>query len=91
MEFESIVRHDVPPERGGKSKKIIMELLSDLARLSDGSALRISLSELPDSKENCRAAIIRACHQQQIPVATSSDDEYLYVWRIHSEGSKRPE
>lgn len=81
MNFKSILQADVPKGREGKHKKIVTDLLSDIERLEDGSALRIPLDELPDSKENIRSALNRATRQRGISVATSSDEGYLYVWK----------
>jgi hypothetical protein len=81
MNFQSILQTDVPKGRDGKHKLIVTQLLSDLAQLPEGSALRIPPSDLPDSKENIRSALNRATRQRDIEVATSSDAEYLYVWK----------
>ena len=81
MRFESMLQADVPKGRDGKHKKIVALLLSDLEQLETGSALKIPLSELPDSKENIRSALSRATKQQGIEIATSSDEDFLYVWR----------
>lgn len=81
MNFKSILQDDVPKGRDGKHKHVISQLLSDLEQLADGSALRIPLSELPDSKENIRSALNRATRQRGMDVATSSDSDYLYVWK----------
>jgi hypothetical protein len=81
MNFESILQQDVPKGRDGKHKHIITQVLSDLEKLADGAALRIPLAELPDSKENIRSALNRATRQKGLEVATSSDVEYLYVWK----------
>lgn len=81
MNFKSILQDDVPKGRDGKHKHVISQLLSDLEQLADGSALRIPLSELPDSKENIRSALNRATRQRGMEVATSSDSDYLYVWK----------
>jgi hypothetical protein len=85
MKFESILQLDVPKGRDGKHKKIVAQLLSDIEQLASGSALRVPLSALPDSKENIRAALNRATRQQGIEVATSSDEEHLYVWKTSRE------
>ena len=82
MNFKSILQHDVPKGRDGKHKLIVTQLLSDLQQLAAGSALRIPLSDLPDSKENIRSALNRATSQRGLNVATSSDAEYLYVWNV---------
>jgi TusA-related sulfurtransferase len=82
MRFESMPQVDVPKGRDGKHKKIVIQLLSDLSQLEDGSALKIPLSELPDSKENIRSALSRATKQRNIDIATSSDEDFLYVWKV---------
>ena len=81
MRFESMLQADVPKGRDGKHKQIILQLLSDISQLEQGSALKIPLADLPDSKENIRSALSRATKQRGIEVATSSDDEFLYVWK----------
>jgi hypothetical protein len=78
--FQSILQTDVPKGREGKHKQIITVLLKDLARLKAGSALRVPLNELPDSKENVRSALSRAATQQGLEIATSSNEEFLYIW-----------
>jgi hypothetical protein len=79
--FESVLRIDVPKGRDGKHKSIITRLLDDIARLDDGTALKIPLSQLPDTKQNIRSALSRAARQAKINLATSSNDKFLYVWR----------
>ena len=80
--FESISQVDVPKGRDGKHKQIILELLDSLANLKQGAALKVDLSLLPDSKENIRAALSRATKTRHIDIATSSDDKYLYIWKV---------
>jgi hypothetical protein len=82
--FESVLHADVPKGREGKHKKIITVLLNDLAQLKKGSALRVPLAELPDTKENIRSALSRAAAQQGLQIATSSNDEFLYIWNTES-------
>lgn len=84
MNFHSILQADVPTGRDGKHKAIVTQLLSDLEQLSHGSALKIPLEELPDSKENIRSALNRATRQRGMEVATSSDNEFLYVWKTEA-------
>jgi len=84
MNFSSIQQEDVPKGREGKHKKIISKLLSDIDQLSDGSALKVPLTKLPDSKENIRSALNRATHQRGIEVSTSSDENYLYIWKTET-------
>jgi hypothetical protein len=56
-------------------------LLGDIAQLKAGSALKIPLAELPDTKENIRAALSRAAAQKKLAIATSSNSDFLYVWK----------
>jgi hypothetical protein len=79
--FESILQADVPKGREGKHKRIVTRLLKDIDQLKSGTALKIPLEALPDSKENIRAALNRATHLRGIEVATSSDAQYLYIWK----------
>ena len=85
MKFQSILQLDVPKGRDGKHKKIVTQLLSDIEQLVAGTALKVPLSALPDSKENIRSALNRATRQKGIEVATSSDEENLYVWKVEPE------
>ena len=85
MKFESVLQVDVPKGRDGKHKQIIIQLLGDIAQLTPGTALKIPLSQLPDTKENVRSALSRAARQQKINLATSSNDDYLYVWKPDKE------
>jgi hypothetical protein len=86
MKFESVLQVNVPKGRDGKHKQIITQLLADIEKLDLGSALKIPLSMLPDTKENIRSALSRAARQGNLSLATSSSDEFLYVWK-----TERPE
>ena len=79
--FATMAQIDVPQGRNGKHKGIVSSVLAELAELKDGEALKIVLSELGDTKENVRSALNRATRQRGIEVATSSDADYLYVWK----------
>jgi hypothetical protein len=79
--FELIQQVDVPKGRDGKHKQIILQLLHDIARLTPGTALKVPLDQLPDTKENVRSALSRAARQKKINLATSSDEDALYVWK----------
>ena len=80
--FEAILQHQVPKGREGKHKRIVAILLREIDRLAPGTALKVPIAELPDSKENIRAALNRATRQRGMPVATSSDADHLYIWRV---------
>ena len=83
MRFESVRQADVPKGRDGKHKRIITQLLSDIDQLTIGSALKVPLADLPDSKENIRSALSRAAAQRQLHIATSSNEEFLFVWKTN--------
>lgn len=85
MKFESVRQLDVPKGRDGKHKLIVTQLLSDIDQLGAGTALKVPLSALPDTKENIRSALNRATRFRGMEVATSSDAEYLYVWKVVAE------
>jgi hypothetical protein len=81
MRFETVRQNDVPKGREGKHKSIIDELLSHIDQLAAGSALKIPLADLPDTKENIRSALSRAAAQRDLSISTSSNNEFLYVWK----------
>ncbi len=85
--YESVAQADVPHGRNGKHKNIVTELLYELAQLDAGQALKVRLSQLPDTKENIRSALNRATRQQEMNVATSTDANYLYIWKRAERGA----
>lgn len=80
MNFTSMAQGDVPQGRNGKHKGIVTKILSDLAQIKDGNALKVPLAQLPESKEKVRSALNRATRKGGQHVATASDETYLYVW-----------
>lgn len=78
--FGTTARVNVPTGRNGKHKSIVTEILRNLDGLAEGQALKIPLSELPDSKVNIRSALNRATHKLRKSVATAADEKFLYVW-----------
>jgi hypothetical protein len=87
--FESILLVDVPKGRDGKHKTIVTQLLNDISHLEEGSALKIPLSELPDTKENIRSALSRAARQKNLDLATSSDEHFLFIWKVAEKSSSK--
>jgi hypothetical protein len=55
--------------------------LNHLDRLPPGTALKVRLNSLPDTKVNIRAALNRATRQRGLAVSTSSDASHLYIWK----------
>jgi hypothetical protein len=68
-------------QRAGKHHKIVTDILSDLAKLDQFSAVKIILAEVGKKKADLRAALLRAAKKKRIHLATSSDDTHLYVFR----------
>jgi len=80
--YESVNRTDVPEGRKGKHRKAVADILSDLSKLNAQQAVKIPLSSLNGEKmQNLRSALNRVTREKNIPVETSSDEKYLYVWR----------
>jgi hypothetical protein len=84
--YKTLPQADVPRGRNGKHKKIVAHILNELDRLEDGSALRIPLGELGDTKENIRSAVNRASRKANRKVVTAADDEFLYLWNAGQRG-----
>jgi len=87
MRYQSIKQIDVPKGRDGKHKTIVTQILADLDQLEPDHALKVPLAQLPDSKENIRSALNRATRQRGIEVATSSDADFLYIWKTPNTAS----
>jgi hypothetical protein len=81
--FKTLELGDVPHSRAGKHKKIVTMILRDLDQLKDGTALRVPLAELGNTKENVRSALNRATRGAKRNVATATDENFLYVWNAN--------
>jgi hypothetical protein len=82
MHFKTMIQSDVPQGREGKHKLIVTTILKDLDRLGAGSALKVPLADLAQSKEKVRSALNRATRKVGRNVATASDATFLYVWNV---------
>jgi len=80
MHFKTMIQADVPRGRNGKHKSIVTTIVKDLDQLKDGSAIKVPLAELAESKEKVRSALNRATRKAGRKVFTASDATYLYVW-----------
>jgi len=88
MNFKTMAQVDVPKGREGKHKEIVTQILSDLDQMKVGSAIKIPVKELAESKAKVRSALNRATRKDGRNVATASDGNYLYVWNVQSEQDK---
>jgi len=80
MNFKTMAQLDVPQGRNGKHKQVVTKILSDLAQVPDGVALKVPLAALAESKEKVRSALNRATRKAGRNVATATDATFLYVW-----------
>jgi hypothetical protein len=82
LHFSAVNQADVPQGRKGKHRKAVSDILGDLSQLTAQQAVKIPLSSLKGEKmQNLRSALNRVTREKKIPVITSSDDKYFYVWR----------
>ena len=80
--FKTMVQADVPQGRSGKHRGIVTTILKDLDALKTGSAIKVPLAELAESKEKVRSALNRATRKAGRKVATAADATFLYVWNL---------
>jgi DNA helicase TIP49 (TBP-interacting protein) len=88
MNFKTMDQVDVPKGREGKHKEIVTQILSDLDQMKAGSAIKIPLKELAESKAKVRSALNRVIRRDRRSVATASDSNYLYVWNVQAAQDK---
>jgi hypothetical protein len=87
--YAAMNRSDVPQGRKGKHRRAVSDILADLSKLNPEQAIKIPLVGLKGEKmQNLRSALNRVTRERNIPVVTSSDERYFYVWRADS--PKRP-
>jgi hypothetical protein len=89
--YAALNRSDVPQGRKGKHRKAVADILGDLSKLNARQAIKIPLTSLNGEKmQNLRSALNRVTRERNIPVETSSDEKYLYVWRTDPAKNTRP-
>src|SRR5689334_8137742 len=82
--FSAVESSDVPHGRKGKHRTMVSKILEDLANREDQQAVRVPLSSLQGEKiQNLRSALNRVSRLKKLPIATSSDEKYLYVWNVN--------
>jgi hypothetical protein len=91
--YAAMNQTDVPQGRKGKHRKAVKDILADLSKLNAQQAIKIPLSGLNGEKmQNLRSALNRVTREKNIPVETSSDEKYLYIWRTDlSKNTAAPE
>ena len=82
LNFETMDIADVPHARKGKHNALVSRIVQDLEEVAPGVALKIPVSALGSQKiENIRAALGREIKKRSLPIGTTLDDDYFYVWR----------
>ena len=79
--FTTISEIDLPNGRKGKHHSLLVKVLQDLEQLADGRAIKIPLADFGGSVADIRSAISRATKKAHLEIATSSDDQFFYVWK----------
>ncbi len=85
-DYETVSQADLPSGRKGKHYSMLLRVLQNLERLAEGRAIRIPLADCEGSVADIRAAIFRATNKEGLEIATSSDDEFFYVWKPRRNG-----
>jgi hypothetical protein len=80
MNFKTIAQNEVPQGRNGKHKGVVTKILSDLDQVGKGTAVKVPIAQLAESKEKVRSALNRATRKAKRSVATATDNDFLYVW-----------
>jgi hypothetical protein len=81
LHFAAIPLAAAANRRIGKHYKMVSQILSDLDKLDQYSALKVEFLKVGVKKADLRAAVHRAAQKNNVSLATSSDDKYLYVFR----------
>lgn len=77
----TISQNDLPAGRKGKHHPMLLDVLDALEDLEEGRAIKVPLTDYSGTLADMRSAIHRATRKRDMEVLTSSDDEYLYVWK----------
>ena len=81
LHFAAIPLAAAANRRMGKHYKMVSHILSDLEKLDQYTALKVEFLKAGVKKADLRAAVHRAAQKKDVPLATTSDDKYLYVFR----------
>ena len=82
--FAAVESAEVPRGRKGKHRTMVARILEDLGNRGEDQAVRVPLSSLQGEKiQNLRSALNRVSRLKKLPIATASDEKYLYVWNAN--------
>lgn len=80
-EFERVPLSELRQARHGKHHDLTSDIAAQIARLSDGEAIRIPLEDVDVSLPNLRSAVSRAMQTRGIQIGTFSDGDNLFIWK----------
>ena len=80
-EFERVPLSELHQTRHGKHHDLTADIAAQIARLSDGEAMRIPLEEVDVTLPNLRSAVSRAMQARGIQIGTFSDGDNLFIWK----------
>jgi hypothetical protein len=66
----------------GRGIELVTAILDDLVYLAQDAALKIPLAELGDTRQHVRSALNRAVRKSNRKIATATDEDFQYVWRV---------
>ena len=66
--FKTMAQSSVPQGRKGKHQQIVATILRDLDKLDDGSAIKVPLAELVESKERAGSALTGSTSTPEPPI-----------------------
>jgi hypothetical protein len=78
-EVEKVPLSSLRSRRRGKHHELIQQVLKELIELSSDSALKVPLGNF--SAKDIRSAVFRAAASRKVQISSTSDDNYLYVWK----------
>jgi hypothetical protein len=83
LNYETVPTAGLKRSRKGKHHDLMRRIMEDLRQSRPGFAVKIPLSSTEGVPVlNLRSVIVRTAAKEKTRVATSSDDEYFYVWRL---------
>ncbi len=66
---------------------VLVDVLKELPKLAEGRAMKIPLADVSGSVADIRSAVHRATRKHNFEIATSSDDEFFYLWKVPANGN----
>jgi hypothetical protein len=79
--FPSVPLAEAVESRTSRHAKIVSQILSDVEKLDEYSAIKVNLFDSGEKKADLRSALHRAAKKSNVILATTSDEKHLYVFR----------